>query len=167
MQAENDSVPLTQDQVASASKELALVMFRHGMNLEKLSEFITENSDQIASEYAKKLRHRDYLDHRKVVRREVLRCHWIGIPYREICETLDVSMSRAPEIKALEMDRIWKKYREDPSSACTLAAEYGLTENDIVAIFENRQDRWEQQEEREQRLQAERDEEFDELIRAK
>jgi hypothetical protein len=151
------------DKQHQISDELALIMLRHDFDLKGLTDFISENHQPVIAAWTKKLRHRDYLAHRKVVRREVLRLRWEGVPHKKIHEILDVPLSRITEIKAEEMDNIWKAYTRNPESVHDLAEEYQLTANDIFAIYQDRQERWEAQEAEYWERQQERWDEEEEL----
>ena len=113
---------------------------------------------------AKKKQHRAHLDDRARIRRELLRRHINGETYRQIAETLDINLARASETKAIELNRIWKAVKADPSCVQTLAEEYGLTTHDIMAIFQKRQDREDWRREQDRLWQEERDADDAELI---
>ncbi len=134
--------------------DIATVMFRHGLDFKLLNTFLLANTTLLEAGLAKKKRHRQYLEERAKIRRELLRRHVNGETYRQIAETLDINLTRASETKATEVDRIWKAICADPNSVPALAEEYGLSTYDIMTIYQKRQDRYDAQVE-EDRLWAE------------
>lgn len=129
------------DKIKALVNELSATMVRHDLNLEKLATFIQANPQLIFEAWSRKLRHRDYLDHRAVLRRILLRRHLNGETYREICSDIDIPLSRASEIKAQEIERILE--RLDKNTACVeeLAEEYGIATFDITSMRERRNER--------------------------
>ena len=125
--------------------DIVTVMFRHGLDFKSLNTFLLANTTLLEAGLAKKKRHRQYLDERAKIRRELLRRHVNGESYRQITETLDISLTRAYEIKATEVDRVWKAIRANPDSVPALAEKYGLSTYDIMTIYQKRQDRHEAQ----------------------
>lgn len=159
----DNSSERTSDAETIAS-DIAVVMVRHGIDLNALSAFLAENAKLFHAVMAKKKQHRAYLDDRARIRRELLRRHINGETYRQIAETLDINLARASETKALELNRIWKAVKADPNSVQTLAEEYRLTTHDIMAIFQKRQDREDWRREQDRLWQEERDADYAELI---
>lgn len=125
--------------------DIASVMFRHGLDFKLLNTFLLANRTLLEAGLAKKKRRRQYLDERAKIRRELLRRHVNGESYRQIAETLDINLTRAYEIKATEVDRVWKAICANPDSVPALAEKYGLSTYDIMTIYQKRQDRHEAQ----------------------
>ena len=159
-------MPQEKDETDKIVDEIASIMSRHDLDVEGLTNFISENSQPIKARRTKKLERRDRRSDQERERREILRLSFSGVPQKEISERLGRARASLSRTKALEIDRICEKYRQDKDCLHDLAEEYGLTTADIISIYQERQDR--KAKEREQKRDRERkmDREWDSYLKS-
>lgn len=156
--------PTTQDGKAALIKEMSIILDRYQLTDKELRDFILLNSSALAQDRsARNQREQDLLE-RRANARELLRRHFKGETYREICVDLDINPMTASQKKNAEMKRIWDALQKSDNLRATvesLAKDYGLSPEDIVKIHDIQQSKQEGRRYYDEAYEAANDEEME------
>ena len=147
-------MPQEKDQTAEIVEKIASIMSSHDLDLENLTNFISEHSQPITTKWTGIREHWDRRANQQKARREVLRLSLSDVPYEEISERVGRPLSGITRTITGERNKIYKAYRLDKNCLHDLADEYGLTTADIVSIYQDTQSKRAKKNER--RLEHER-----------